>query len=302
MNRRRVLQQLGITAGLAVMGPTVMATCVTPLPEDKKRVLRIANITDIHMTPENAAPERFLKCMEDIKVHKVDFFLNGGDTIMAADYDDKTREQVNMQWDTWQRLRKSFDDYEMYACLGNHDMWWAAPSKEDPMYGKPFAQQQLGMPDRYYSFQRNGWHFIVLDSNNANAGSLDEEQRQWLENTLAEIPENSSVLVMSHYPILGVSTIMLGGNHTDGLYITDLFYKHKDKRIHCISGHMHLLDKAVYNDVHYFCNGSMSGFWWGEGDENSAGKNYYYQTPPGYCIIDLYEGGEMVNTYYPHAY
>ena len=84
--------------------------------------------------------------------------------------------------------------------------------------------------------------------------------------------------------------------------MVDLFYKHKDKKINCISGHVHLLDSNVYNNVNYFCNGAMSGFWWENGDENSAQKYWYRQTPPGYAILDLYEDGTITSTYYAHNF
>ena len=116
------------------------------------------------------------------------------------------------------------------------------------------------------------------------------------------IPTGTPIVCLSHYPILAVCTHVDGGNHTDSKYISDLFYKHKDKKITCLSGHMHLLDNAVYNGVHYFCNGSMSGYWWGSGDEYSAGKNYYKQTPPGYAILDLFDDGSVNNEYLSHSF
>jgi predicted phosphodiesterase len=300
--RRQFIKSLGLTAGTIAFGGAI-SFAQEIKPEGKsKRLLRVAHITDIHITGENNAPNRFRKCLTEIKNHKVDFFLNGGDTIMAADYSDKTREEVLEQWKVWDELQKEFNGYEVYACLGNHDMWWAAPDISDPMYGKNYAMKKLDMLKRFYAFTKNNWHFIVLDSNNSNAGSLDEEQHVWLENYLDELPQGASVLVMSHYPILAVSTIPYGGNHTDSKYITKLFFKHQDKKIHCISGHMHLLDTAVYNNVNYYCNGSISGFWWGEGDMDSAAKYFYQETPPGFTIIDLFEDGTIENTYYPHGF
>ncbi|GAA3577639.1 metallophosphoesterase family protein [Snuella lapsa] len=300
-NRRSALKKIGVSLGAMAMSPIVLSQENTS-NKNRKRLLKIAHITDIHIRPELDAPNRFRQCMREIKKHKVDFFLNGGDTIFAADYGDITRERVLEQWEIWNDLKSEFKGYEIHSCLGNHDMWWAAPDKSDAMYGKDYVVKNLNIPNRYYSFKKEGWYFLVLDSNNKNAGSLDEEQRVWLENELLNMPKGARVLVMTHYPILGVSTIPYGGNHTDSKYITKLFHKHKDKNIHCISGHMHLLDKAIYNNVNYYCNGSMSGFWWGDGDEESAGKCWYHETPPGYSIIELFDDGTLSNIYYPHSY
>jgi hypothetical protein len=84
--------------------------------------------------------------------------------------------------------------------------------------------------------------------------------------------------------------------------LKNLFYRHKDKVRICLSGHNHLADNAVYNGIRYCCNGAMSGFWWGKGDKDSAGPGYYYETPPGYAILRLYEDGQVENEYIPHGY
>lgn len=297
MNRRNAIKNFGLGAGATMVSPTNFGVKST---RSKKSILKIAHITDIHIRPEENAPERFLKCIEEVKNHNIDFFLNGGDTIYAADYDHISRERVTEQWGIWNELRSSFKEFEVFSCLGNHDMWWAAPNKNDSMYGKGYAVEQLGIKNRFYSFSRKGWHFVVLDSNNENAGSLDEEQRKWLEKDLDSLNKDTPVVVLSHYPILGVCTIIDGGNHTDSKYITDLFYKHSDKKFHCFSGHVHLLDSAVYNNAHYYCNGAVSGFWWEKGDANSAQKYWYRETPPGYAILELMEDGTLINTY--HTY
>lgn len=302
MKRRELLKCLGLGVGAVALGATSVVSAAEKKVEKKgKKVLRIAHITDVHLTAGGNAPQRFVQCLQHIKTLKIDFFLNGGDSIMAADYGDITREKVNEQWKVWNESIKTISEYELHSCLGNHDMWWAAPDKQDSMYGKDYVVKQLGIPKRYYSFDKKGWHFVILDSNNSGT-TLDDEQRKWLEKDLESIPKGTPVICMSHYPILAVCTHVEGGNHSDSKYVSDLFYKHKDKRINCLSGHMHLLDNAIYNNVHYYCNGAMSGYWWGEGDKDSAGKTYYKQTPPGYAILDLYEDGTLVNEYFPHTF
>jgi hypothetical protein len=303
MKRRELLKCLGLTVGAAVLsGSTSIVSAAEQKGKRKgKRVLRIAHITDVHIRPEENAPNRFIQCLEEIKKHKVDFFLNGGDTIFAADYDDISRKRVNELWKVWSETIKTINGFEIHSCLGNHDMWWAAPDKQDPMYGKDHVVKQLGIPHRYYSFNKKDWHFIILDSNN-NGGSLDDEQRRWLEKDLQAIPSGTPVICLSHFPILAACTHVDGGNHSDSKYISDLFYSHKDKKISCFSGHIHLLDSVVYNGVHYYCNGALSGFWWEAGDKESAGKTYYKQTPPGYAILDLFDDGSVNNQYFPHSF
>lgn len=303
MKRRDALKQAGLFSAAIIAGAESIQARVPVDSIKRRRVLRIAHITDVHIRPEYNAPARFQQCLEEIKSHRPDFFLNGGDTIYAADYAHITKDRVLEQWNIWEKCIKYTNGLEMYGCLGNHDMWWAAPDKQHEMYGKDYVVKRLGIPGRYYSFDKKGWHFIVLDSNNENAGSLDADQRIWLEKDLASIAPGTPVLVMSHYPLLAACTHLDGGGmHTDFKYLINLFYQHRDKIKTCISGHIHLLDRVVYNDIQYFCNGAMSGFWWEDGDKDSAGKNYYLQTPPGYAIIDLFEDGTVENKYHPHSF
>jgi Icc protein len=296
MNRRNWLKKSSAITASAISAPAFAGANVS----QSKPVLTVAHITDVHIRKGDNAPERFKKRLLEVRKHKVDFFLNGGDSIHAADYDDVTRDQVLEQWGIWDDCIKEITaEYEIYSCIGNHDPWWAAPEKSDPMYGKSYVAKKLNMPGQYYSFTRSGWHFIVLDGNNKNI-SLDPDQFHWLESELDRLPAQTPVLVMSHYPILGATPILVGGGHSDCKQLKSLFYKHKDKVRICLSGHQHLQDQTEYNGVKYCCNGAVSGFWWGIGDAESAGPNYYQETPPGYAILKLYADGTVTNTYFPH--
>lgn len=299
MNRRDILKHTGLMAAGTLLGPAALKAG-TPDHGKRTPILTIAHITDVHIREDLNAPARFKKCLEQVKNHNVDFFLNGGDAIFDASYDDVKRERVTQLWSVWDDCISSLKNYELFSCIGNHDIWWKAPAKDDPMYGKDYVVKRLKIPHRYYSFTRKGWHFIILDGNNDKV-SLDEEQYQWLVKDLQQLPAGTPTLVMSHYPILGVTPILVGGGHSDHQQLKTLFFQHRDKVKVCLSGHNHLADNAVYNGVRYCCNGAMSGFWWGEGDKESAGKGYYLETPPGYAILKLYADGTVENEYIAHA-
>lgn len=290
MNRRKFLRNTS----------TVVAASAAPAVAlgKPKPVLTVAHITDVHITSGNDIPERAIAYLKEVTDHKPDFILNGGDSIMDASYDGTSREKVIQQWEVWDKFRNSASAFEMYSCIGNHDPWWDVENKEeDEMYGIPYVVKRLGIPHRYYSFRKGGWHFIVLDGNNEGT-TLDEEQYQWLEKELEQLAANTPVLLMSHYPILSVTGSWEGGQHGDLVKLKALFHKYKDKVKVCLGGHQHLLDSVWYNDVKYFCNGSMSGYWWGEGDERSSNAFYYQETPPGFAILKLYSDGSLENNYY----
>jgi len=297
MNRRNWIKKTGLLTGAAAVAPMVHSEQIF----EKKPILTVAHITDVHIRDAENAPERFKKCLEEVKNHKVDFFLNGGDSIHAADYKDVSRELMLEYWKVWDDCMISLQSYEVHSCIGNHDPWWAAPSEKDEMYGKDYVVKRLKTPGRYYSFTKKGWHFVILDGNNPKI-SLDETQFNWVKNDLETLPANTPVVIMSHYPIFGATPILVGGEHSDFQKLKSLFYQHKDKVKICLSGHQHLLDSNIYNGVQYCCNGAMSGFWWGNGDAESAAPGYYLETPPGYAILKLYSDGTVINTYYSHKY
>lgn len=296
MNRRKFLT----TSSTLAIGATSSITASNVLVQSpyKSDVLTVAHLTDVHIRPEENIPNRAKDWVKLVKNHHPDFYLNGGDSIHDASYDGVTRERMLAQWEVWDLFSAELQDAKVYSCIGNHDPWWDAPSKEDEMYGKAYVVNRLKMPAPYYSFNENHWHFIILDGNHKNI-SLGEEQMKWLTDDLDGLAAGTPTLIMSHFPITSITNDLVGGQHSDHKELKTLFYKHKDKVRVCLSGHQHLLDRIWYNDVHYFCNGALSGFWWGDGDEQSAGKQYYLETPPGYAILKLHPDGRVENEYFP---
>jgi Icc protein len=270
----------------------------------KKKVLRIAHLTDIHLKNQFNAPERFTKCLHHVQQQspKVDLVLNGGDVVF--DMNKENIATINDQWKLSHTIMQSECSLPVHYCLGNHDIWWNEDDKGQTLYGKQYAMDQLKLVKPYYSITQNGWKFIILDSVHLDIdgtwyiGKLGDEQFTWLENELKATDQAMPVLVMSHIPILTATNlieddivnkwVMLGGDmHTDTSKIIELFYKHPNVKL-CLSGHIHLREKLVYNNVTYLCNGAVSGAWW-EGNRR--------ETAPGYGLIDLYADGSFDESY-----
>jgi 3',5'-cyclic-AMP phosphodiesterase len=271
-----------------------------------KRSLRLVHLTDMHIQP-GAIPERGIQnLLEEIHSleEKPDFVINTGDNIM--DSLKRSKEETAAQWDSWRQHYRSKLKYELFSCIGNHDVWgWGIkdPAVEsDPLFGKNWAVKELDLPHRYYSMDKKGWHFIFLDSsfrdseNHSYVARLDKEQIEWLENDLKKIPSKTPVCVVSHIPIISTSVFFDGDNeksgnwnvpgawmHIDARKIKDLFSSYPNIRL-AISGHVHLADKTNYLGIDYLCNGAACGAWW-------QGK--YQEFPPMYAIIDLYEDGSF---------
>ena len=297
MERRSLLKSLG---ALAVLPGLAFKNSVT----FKKPVLRVAHLTDVHLKDKWDAPARFAHCLHHVQQQPgVDFILNGGDVVF--DMNKENMDTIDTQWKLWHSTIQSDCSLPIHYVLGNHDIWWNENDKGQALYGKAYSINQLQLASPYYSFNRNGWKFILLDSVHLDIdgtwyiGKLGDEQLAWLENELTSTRATMPVCVLSHIPLLTATTMVddqttvnrwevLGGDmHTDIAQIISLFYKHPNVKL-CLSGHIHLRDKVVYNNVTYICNGAVSGAWW-EGNKR--------ETAPGYGLIDFYADGTFDEQY-----
>lgn len=297
MERRSALKNIG---GL-LLAPTL--SLGTPLA-DKSPALRIAHLTDVHLKNKFDAPARFTKCLHHMQRQspKVDFILNGGDIVF--DMNKENIGTISDQWKLYKSVWANECSLPVNYCLGNHDVWWNEDDKSQALYGKQYSMDQIGLHKPYYSFTKNGWKFILLDSvhldidNTWYIGKLGDEQFVWLEKELKTTEPSMPILVMSHIPILTATNlveddivnkwVMLGGDmHTDVAKIISLFYQYPNVKL-CLSGHIHLREKLIYNNVTYICNGAVSGAWW-EGNKR--------ETAPGYGLIDLYGDGTFEEKY-----
>lgn len=310
MNRKEWLKSMGLSGIVIASGPFSILKGTNEV-KNSKRVLRIAHITDPHIHSGGNSGNWTRECIRHLQSleDKPDMIFNGGDSINDALRQDE--ESVIEQWDIWEKVMTEEITLPVVSCIGNHDVWGLQEQINDPRYGKNWAVEKLGLPHRYYSFEKAGWHFIVLDSTHKRedgswyTARLDEEQFGWLQRELQNVPDDKPVLIFSHIPIMCAASFFDGDNeqtgnwvipgawvHIDARRIVELFYQHKNVKV-CISGHIHLLDKVVYNDVTYYCNGAVSGNWW---------SGNYHQTPPGYAVVDLYEDGSSVRDYVTYGW
>lgn len=314
MKRRDLLKSLAVFTSLGVAGSIHKASAQVAqvLTPKKSRVLRIAHLTDMHISNDVDAIKgleqcfRYLQNMQD----PADIIINGGDTINDGLY--KTRSEVRDQWSVWHSVRKHNNGLPMEYCLGNHDIWGLYNPGKDAMTGKRFALDLMEVDKQYRSFDMAGWHFIVLDSTQKKknglwyTAKLDEEQMDWLKRDLASVPVNTPVLVISHIPILCANVFMddikirfgkfqLPGSwmHTDVQEIVQLFAQYPNVKV-CLSGHIHMADAVHYNGVAYYCNGAVSGDWW---------KNDTYKgTKAGFAIVDLFDDGTHAQQYVHYSH
>ncbi len=193
----------GASAGLAPSTPRAFTG------EPRKRTLRVAHLTDIHIQPELRAAEGFASVLHHVQSQKdkPDLIITGGDLVMDSLAVDEAR--VKLQWDLFSKVLKGECSLPVEHTLGNHDIWgWNRTKSKltgaEAGFGKQRALDQLALTRPYHSFDRAGWHFICLDSispdpNNPDGyiARLDEEQFGWLEGDLALVKPGTPTMIVS---------------------------------------------------------------------------------------------------------
>ena len=297
----------GLTTTALSASPSVKTDTGEPVVQTaRKHAIRIAHLTDIHVKPDKIAEEGMARAFRNANAltPKPDFIINGGDSIMDAL--EKTKEETAAQWKVYKTILKAENSLPVVHAIGNHDIWgWFSKFnglQGDKLYGKQWAIEELGLPKRYYSFERAGWKFIILDSVQLNreggyTAYLDMEQYAWLENELKKCPPTTHISIVSHVPILAMCSALFYGRpepngelltkrnqmHTDFFKLKNLFKSYPNIRV-CLSGHVHLQDEVKYLGITYYCNGAVCGAWW---------RGAFQDFPPAYAIIDYYDDGSF---------
>ena len=324
LNRRAFLATTVTLAGtyaargsLAAQGAAAPASQASRAP--RRRALRVAHLTDIHLQPERDAEAGLAACLARVNGldPKPDLVLTGGDSVMDVFEASKARATD---------LRTLFSTTFPKHCsipvkhaIGNHDIFgWARRHLDAgaPAHGKQYAVDLFGLPRRYYSFDMGGWHFIVLDSvqpatndgKESYVAYCDDEQTEWLTKDLAARPAGSPTLVLSHIPVLSLTSITYGKHrgrqtvgtdtiidsasmHTDGHALHVLLKEHGVRL--CLSGHQHLLDHCTTDGVSYICDGAVSGAWW---------RGKHQGLDEGFGVVDLYDDGTFDHSYLTYGW
>lgn len=301
---RRTVMATGAAAMAAGAFSPASAQITSP-DQGRKRVMRLAHLTDVHIQQEKMADRGFARCLNQVqsKNDPPSLIVFGGDNVMNVD-SKEGGERAEAQLAVWKDVLRQECSLPHRTVIGNHDIL-----NMQPVDGKKWAIDAFGLSDRFYDWTESDWHFIVLDSTSPNTvrggdggykGMLDDLQFEWLETKLRSIPSRRPVCIVSHIPILSACAYFDGENektmdwvipgswvHIDARRLKNLFHEHSNVKL-CLSGHMHLADSVDYLGVRYACNGAVCGSWW-DGD--------YHEFGPGYAIVDLYDDGTSEVTF-----
>lgn len=200
----------------------ILCLVSSALAQDAPPLLRFGLFADVQYADYPSENDRHYRlslqkldtCIDCFNRQQVQFTINLGDIV---DRDNKDLDVVKRHLD---RL-----DKKVYHLTGNHD--YKGVTDNAKLY------KQLDMPSAYYSFRKQNWVFIMLNTNEVSAyahvegtgkqqeltdmleriertggkqayrwnGGISKKQMKWLDTLLAKCErKRRNVLIFSHHP------------------------------------------------------------------------------------------------------
>ncbi len=288
-SRRNFIANASLAAaGLGLGGLRTFA--FTPAKSNNDKPVSIGWITDLHHGFCKDAEQRLKVFIHEASNRKLDFILQGGDFCHPT-------EEAKKFVEVWNQYKG-----EKYHVLGNHDM---------DLGTKQQVMRLWGMKEKYYSFDKGGFHFVVLDCNHIlkdgeyadyaksnyyidqqNRDLINPEQIEWLKEDLAKT--NKQTFIISHQAFDEIWDGWSVPNRHLVRRVIDDANNSTDfqKVIACFCGHHHVDDYSYINKVHFFQMNSASYYYVGEG-YGSDGSRATYQDPL-FAFVTIDPSGKII--------
>jgi N-acetylneuraminic acid mutarotase len=219
-------------------------------------------------------------------IHSGDMVYHGGEAYQWPLFNDS----ISAMWN-WH------PDIEFFGAAGNHEMytddWVNDPTFTDYLAFVDFSAEvdtSAGETELYFSFDRNGIHFIILNTVNDWVGddySCPQAQMDWLEADLAG--DYETIIVTTHYPsysILAGRPERLAQAESVRDEFHDLFVEYGVDIV--FTGHNHYYYRTARDGIQYVTAAGggaplygidKTGTHWQEGD---VGFGEYH-----YCVCSI---------------
>jgi 3',5'-cyclic-AMP phosphodiesterase len=230
------------------------------------------HFTDVHIQPELRADVGSRACMARINALKPDFAICGGDLVFDVNAGGAPR--AKQLFDLYGETVKPLN-MPVHSVVGNHDVYGISSNsgvpQSDPSYGKRMFEDRIGA--RHSSFDYKNWHFVLLDSIGSKAGRdfiglVDDEQLAWLRTDLKQMKPGSSLVVVSHIPLVSsvLQLVADPGRAADIYLVTnardvlEVLWPFRPRMV--LQGHTHIRETVSYNDCRFITSGAVCGNWW----------------------------------------
>jgi len=224
-------------------------------------------IADVHHNRMPDAQDRLNAFLEATQSRSLDFLIQLGDFCDGYSSDLKPEQKNFLK--AWHQFRAP-----KYSVLGNHEM---------DRGSKAQIMERLEMPRSYYSFDTNGFHFVVLDCMHVKENGriadymngnyfkhpaneinlIDPQQLEWLVGDLKTT--SLSTIVFTHPCI---NSFWYPGAESSRANVRNVLTKVNkqagwQKVIACFSGHHHVDHHSEFAGVNYLLVNSASYYWVG---------------------------------------
>ncbi len=270
LNRRAFLHK----SSLFLAGAGVCSQAIPLWAADSKPKLHIGMVADLHYADKEPTGTRhyreslkkFSQAAQQFKKEKLDFIIGLGDLIDSAD-------SLEVEKGYLKRIAKDFaaTPGRHYYVLGNHCVWSLTKAE---------FLEIVGQKESHYSFDTEGYHFIVLDACYRNDGSpYGRKNFQWTD---ANIPSaelewlNSDLQKTSYKSIVFIHQRLDVGGDYGVKNATEIrrILEQSDKVMAVFQGHYHRNDYKQISNIHYCTLAAMV-----EGEENNA-----------YALLEIFPG------------
>jgi hypothetical protein len=189
-------------AGLNVLGAEVDTAAQPKVQQDGYTTIKRSDgynlvfsvMSDIHIGSGDKAETKFASVLEQLNRLAPHYDAIAG----VGDLTDHGKPE---QYDTFMAIYNRYKQPAAWSLLtiGNHDYYGSSGA----MKGQRLFLEKTGMPGIYYDQWINGYHFIVLGSENkSTGGKLSNDQLKWLEQKLAErASTDKPIFVLFHQHI-----------------------------------------------------------------------------------------------------
>jgi predicted phosphodiesterase len=282
ISRRRFLGFTGTFAAGLLFSPDLLAK------SSEKPVVRFGMLSDVHYADREPAGERFYRqslskvkeCIDRMNQEKLDFAIELGD---FKDQDAVPNETKTLKY--LSDIESVFSQFDgpTYHVLGNHDM----DSISKLQFLERVKNTAVPTTESYYSFNRKGIHFVVLDGNFTSEGKeydhgnfswddalISASQVNWLND---DLKTNKLPVIVFIHQMLDDSKNVKQAVQNAGEVRQIL---EQSGRVLCVfQGHVHEERYNLINGIHYY---SVNAVVDGDGPDNNA-----------YMVVDIYKDGSL---------
>lgn len=265
MNRKSFLKIGGLGISSLVIHNVQGSSSLEDLTQvnNKARDTTFGVITDLHYDLMHDSDRRAQLFIDAMIKEQPDFIIQLGDFCVP-------KPQNKPLMDVWNKFNG-----DKHHVLGNHDT--------DGGFSKEQALAFWGAAKPYYSFDKNGFHFVILDGNEKSETqkiegyprSITKSQLNWLKKDLQSTALHT--IIFCHQGLENT----LGGldNGMEVRYLLEQVNQEAgfNKVVLVLTGHHHMNYHNEINGIHYVQINSSSYYWAGEDFKSTAFSDEFYK-------------------------